>query len=57
MIRQFTIYHNSRCRKSLRILELIRLGNTEPVKISYLEHSFSITEIKNIFGKLQMGSR
>jgi arsenate reductase len=41
----------------LRTLESIRSRKAEPVTINYLEHSVSISESKNIFGKLQMGAR
>jgi len=56
MLGLFTSFHNSKCGNSSRNLEFIWGRNAEPEIINFSEYSLLITEIKNTFGKLQMGS-
>jgi arsenate reductase len=46
------IYHNPRCSKSRKTLEIIRDAGTEPTIVLYLQDTPSATEILNIANKL-----
>jgi arsenate reductase (glutaredoxin) len=52
-----TIYHNPRCSKSRRALELIRERGIEPIIIEYLEHPPSSSELDDILSKLGLAPR
>jgi len=49
-----TIYHNPRCSKSRRTLEIIRDAGVEPTILLYLEDTPSANEITALAGKLGM---
>jgi arsenate reductase len=46
------IYHNPRCSKSRKTLEIIREAGTEPTIVLYLQDTPSAVEILNITKKL-----
>lgn len=46
------IYHNPRCSKSRKTLEIIRDASTEPTIVLYLQDTPSAAEILNIAKKL-----
>lgn len=48
------IYHNPRCSKSRKTLELIRDAGVEPEIVLYLEDTPSAAEILDVAGKLGM---
>ena len=48
------IYHNPRCSKSRKTLEIIQDAGIEPTIVLYLENSPSADEIAAVAGKLQM---
>ena len=52
-----TIYHNPKCSKSRKALEIIRGKNIEPTIILYLKTKLSKTEIKNLLAKLGLPIR
>jgi len=47
-----TIYHNPRCSKSRKTLELITEQGVEPHIVDYLETPPSVAELKDILSKL-----
>ena len=47
-----TIYHNPRCSKSRKTLELIREAGVEPEIVLYLENTPSGDEIRELAGQL-----
>jgi arsenate reductase len=47
-----TIYHNPRCSKSRKTLELIRDAGVEPETVLYLEDPPSAEQVRVIAGKL-----
>jgi len=47
-----TIYHNPRCSKSRRTLELIRDGGVEPTVIAYLDEPPKAARIEELAGLL-----
>ena len=49
-----TIYHNPRCSKSRRTLELIRAAGTEPIVVEYLKNPPSSGELDELLGKLDL---
>jgi arsenate reductase len=49
-----TIYHNPRCSKSRKTLELIRDAGVEPEIVLYLEDTPTAEQIRIIAGKLGM---
>lgn len=52
-----TIYHNPKCSKSRKALEIIRGKNIEPTIILYLASKLSKTEVKNLLAKLGLPIR
>jgi arsenate reductase len=50
-----TIYHNPRCSKSRKTLDLLRERNIEPEIIDYLANPPNATELAALLGKLDMG--
>ena len=54
---EITIYHNPRCTKSRKTLDLIKNNNIEPTVIFYLEKKIIYQELKNIILKLRISPR
>lgn len=52
MNKEIIIYHNPKCSKSRKALEIIKSKNVDPTIILYLEKKFSKTEVKNLLSKL-----
>ena len=52
-----TIYHNPKCSKSRKALEIIKSKNIEPTIILYLASKLSKTEVKNLLAKLGLPIR
>ena len=57
MNNKITIYHNPRCSKSRKALEIIKSKNIEPTIILYLVNKISKTEVKNLLLKLGLSIR
>jgi arsenate reductase len=57
MINKITIYHNPRCSKSRKTLEIIKSKNIEPKIILYLENKLSKAEVKDLLSKLRLSIR
>ena len=57
MNNELTIYHNPKCSKSRKALEIIRGKNIEPTIILYLASKLSKTEVKNLLAKLGLPIR
>ena len=57
MNNEITIYHNPKCSKSRKVLEIIKSKNIEPTIILYLENKLSKTEVKNLLVKLKLTIR
>ena len=51
-MKEITIYHNPRCSKSRKTLQLLRDNSIEPNIIEYLKCPLKKREIKNIAGML-----
>ena len=54
---ELTIYHNPKCSKSRKTLELIKNKKLNPKIVFYLEEKLSQSEIKNLISKLQISPR
>lgn len=52
-----TIYHNPRCSKSRRTLEIIREHGIEPTVVEYLKTPPSADELKDILARLDKAPR
>ena len=52
-----TLYHNPRCSKSRRALELLRSRDVEPEIVEYLKTPPSATELERILRLLEMDPR
>lgn len=50
-----TIYHNPRCSKSRKTLDLLRQRNIEPEIIDYLNNPPTTTQLTAVLNKLGMG--
>ena len=57
MSNKITIYHNPKCSKSRKALEIIKSKNIEPTIILYLVNKISKTEVKNLLSKLGLSIR
>ena len=57
MNKDIIIYHNSKCSKSRKALEIIRSKNIEPTIILYLKNKLSKIEVKNLLSKLGLSIR
>ena len=57
MNKGITIYHNPKCSKSRKALEIIKSKNIEPTIILYLKSKLSKTEVKNLLSKLGLSIR
>ncbi|HHF7353284.1 TPA: arsenate reductase (glutaredoxin) [Legionella anisa] len=45
---EITIYHNPRCSKSRKTLELLQSQGVEPVIVEYLKTPLSLEQLKNL---------
>ncbi len=52
-----TLYHNPRCSKSRRALELLRSRNVEPEIIEYMKTPPTVSELERILKLLSMEPR
>ena len=57
MNKEIIIYHNPRCSKSRKALEIIKSKNIEPTIILYLTNKLSKTEVENLLSKLGLSIR
>jgi len=57
MNNKITIYHNPRCSKSRKTLEIIKRKKIDPNIILYLESKLSKAEIKDLLLKLRLSIR
>ena len=57
MNKEVIIYHNPKCSKSRKTLEIIKSKNIEPIIILYLVNKLSKNEIKNLLSKLGLSIR
>ena len=57
MNKEVIIYHNPKCSKSRKALEIIKSKNIEPTIILYLVNKLSKAEIKNLLLKLGLSIR
>ena len=57
MKNKITIYHNPKCSKSRKALEIIKSKNIEPTIILYLVNKLSKAEVKNLLSKLGLSIR
>ncbi len=57
MNKKVIIYHNPKCSKSRKALEIIRSKNIEPTIILYLTNKLSKTEVKKLLSKLGLSIR
>ena len=57
MNKEVIIYHNPKCSKSRKALEIIKSKNIEPTIILYLVNKLSKTEVENLLTKLGLSIR
>ena len=57
MNKEVIIYHNPKCSKSRKALEIIKSKNIEPRIILYLVNKLSKTEVKKLLSKLGLSIR
>ena len=57
MNKEIIIYHNPKCSKSRKALEIIKSKNIEPIIILYLVNKLSKTEVKKLLSKLELSIR
>ena len=57
MNKEVIIYHNPKCSKSRKALEIIKSKNIEPIIILYLVNKLSKTEVKKLLSKLGLSIR
>ena len=57
MNKEITIYHNPKCSKSRKALEIIKSKNIEPTIILYLTNKLSKIEVENVLSKLELSIR
>ncbi len=57
MNKEIIIYHNPKCSKSRKALEIIKSKNIEPTIILYLVNKLSKTEVENLLSKLGLSLR
>ena len=57
MNKEVIIYHNPKCSKSRKALEIIKSKNIEPIIILYLVNKLSKTEVKKLLSKLELSIR
>ncbi len=56
-VTRLTFYHNPRCSKSRKALELLRARNVEPAIVEYLTSPPSVSELDAILNMLEMEPR
>ena len=57
MNKEVIIYHNPKCSKSKKALEIIKGRNIEPTIILYLVNKLTKAEVKNLITKLGLSVR
>ena len=57
MNKKIIIYHNPKCSKSRKALEIIKSKNIEPTIVLYLTNKLSRTEVENLLSKLGLSIR
>ena len=57
MNKEIIIYHNPKCSKSRKALEIIKSKNIEPTIILYLVNKLSKIEVENLLSKLELSIR
>ena len=57
MNREVIIYHNPKCSKSRKALEIIKSKNIDPTIILYLVNKLTKAEVKNLITKLGLSVR
>ena len=57
MNKEVIIYHNPKCSKSRKALEIIKSNNIEPTIILYLVNKLSKTEVEDLLSKLGLSIR
>ena len=57
MNKEIIIYHNPKCSKSRKALEIIKSKNIEPTIILYLTNKLSKIEVENVLSKLELSIR
>ena len=57
MNKEVIIYHNPKCSKSRKALEIIKSKNIEPTIILYLVNKLSKAEVKDLLSKLRLSIR
>ena len=57
MNKEIIIYHNPKCSKSRKALEIIKNKNIEPTIILYLIDKLTKAEVKNLLSKLGLSIR
>ena len=57
MNKEVIIYHNPKCSKSRKALEIIKSKNIKPTIILYLVQKLSKKEVKNLISKLRLSIR
>ena len=57
MNKEIIIYHNPKCSKSRKALEIIKNKNIEPTIILYLKKKLSKTEVEKLLTKLGLSIR
>ena len=57
MTAEFTIYHNPKCSKSRKTLELLRTAEIEPNIVEYLRNPPDAATLKDILTKLRISAR
>ena len=57
MNKKIIIYHNPKCSKSRKALEIIKRKNIEPKIILYLKNKLSKSEVENLLTKLGLSIR
>ena len=57
MNNKIIIYHNPKCSKSRKALDIIKSKNIKPTIILYLKNKLSKTEVENLLTKLGLSIR
>ena len=57
MAKEFTIYHNPKCSKSRKTLELLQAANIQLTVIEYLRTPPDVATLKSILSKLGISAR
>ena len=57
MNKEVIIYHNPKCSKSRKALDIIKIKNFEPTIILYLVNKLSKAEVKKLLSKLGLSIR